>query len=250
MRRWLLAAITALAVLPVAAPVAAAEPKLREVRAVPLSDQALTRLQAAPAPVFLEQCAVGNLNPPTYAINNFLYPPEEYQLSFDPTPACGSCPVGFHVEQIHIALSFPSACSITLAANLTEPDLATSVDCPPPGAYLCDSQSYLVSVPAAGLYDVVLPVSCDCAFVRGYRYNLSVYFLQMVCNASLLTDNQPSLCSSWNNYGAGWDDLRATYQGWPGNLLIWADAACCEEPVPVGGATWGAIKSLYGADQE
>lgn len=250
MRRWFLVTMLAWAVPVFAAPAAAAGGKPRELRAVPLSGQPLTQLQAAPAPLSLDQCVVGNVNPPMYTINNFLYPPEEYQLAFDPTTGCESCRVGFHVQQIHIALAFPSACSITLAANLTEPDLVTSPDCPPPASDLCDGQVYTVEIPAAGLYDVVLPVSCDCAFVQGFRYNLAVSFLSMVCNASLVTDQLPSLCTSWNNYGDGWDDLYATYQGWPGNLLIWGDVACCEEPVPVGGATWGAIKSLYGAQPQ
>ena len=79
-------------------------------------------------------------------------------------------------------------------------------------------------------------------------YLLSVYFDATTCDPvpDLVTDAGPaSLCTNWNNYGAGWIDLLAQYPTWPGNLRIFADADCCTPPVPVKDSTWGAIKEIY-----
>jgi hypothetical protein len=33
--------------------------------------------------------------------------------------------------------------------------------------------------------------------------------------------------------------------GFPGNILMWGDVVCCEDPVATESRSWGAIKSLY-----
>ena len=194
-----------------------------------------------------QDCQVGNLNPPGWSINGFLYPPEAYKLVFDPS-TCTVCPLGIQVTGVHILLLTAEATTIVMAVDVEEAVYA-SPGCPSPGPELCASPLYSVSIPAGGLWDVGLPISCNCLAPVG-RYLLSVHF-ESVSNASgtipgLITDAGPALlCTNWNNYGFGWYDLLAAYPDWPGNLNIYADVECCTPPVPVEEHSWGQIKALY-----
>ena len=80
-----------------------------------------------------------------------------------------------------------------------------------------------------------------------YLYMLSFYFVTSFDPAmrpDLITDDSTEPCLSYNDYGAGWEDL-VNDLGLPGNALIWADVACCEQPVEFEVQTWGAVKDLY-----
>jgi len=54
-------------------------------------------------------------------------------------------------------------------------------------------------------------------------------------------------CNSWGLWEGASDWVRileiAGYS--TGDLLIWADAVCCENPVEVDQKTFGDVKSLY-----
>ena len=192
-------------------------------------------------------CQVGNLNSPYWAITNFMLPPETYKLVFDPA-TCSVCPLGLSVTSVHILLQVDEPTTIVMSADVEEsipsPACATA-----PGPEWCVSPLYSVALPYAGLWDVRLPISCNCLPPIG-KYLLSIHF-DSYQNAlgsvpTLVTDAGPGLlCTNWNNYGFGWDDLVATYAGWPGNLNIYADVECCSPPVPVEKHSWGEIKGLY-----
>jgi len=58
-------------------------------------------------------------------------------------------------------------------------------------------------------YNIGLPVTCECAFInplqlraRGLLRLVHLHATNVV--PRLITDNLPSLCTSWNNYGLGW----------------------------------------------
>lgn len=222
----------------------------REPEVVRLEDTNVTDLYAAQPPWFALTCNVGNLNAGAFVINNFLLPPEAYAYSFDPSAQCAQCPLGFRVTVVHMILNVTQPCTLVMGANLTELEPSGTPGCDSPAAELCDAFLYTVALPAAGTYNIGLPVTCECAFINPYNYALEVYFDSYTCTNNvvprLVTDNLPSLCTSWNNYGLGWGDLRADFPTWPGNLLIFAETTCCENPVADDNQTWGAIKSLYG----
>jgi hypothetical protein len=193
-----------------------------------------------------QACQVGNLNPAAWAINNFIYPPEEYKLAFDPSATCSACPIGFDVNTITIHLQTAGACNIVMGIDVEEASYPNSPTCPEPGAVMCASGLFTVTLPSAGGWLVGLPIDCDC-LTMDRLYLLSVHFESTTCNPvpDLITSASANPCTNWNNYGTGWYDLLAGYPTWPGDLRIWADAECCSPPVPVEPSTWGAIKEIY-----
>jgi hypothetical protein len=193
-----------------------------------------------------QACQVGNLAAPAWAISNFIAPPEEYKLAFDPGATCTACSIGVRVIQISIQLQTAGACDIVMGVDVEEASYPTDPACPEPGAVLCASDLFTVSLPSAGGWIITLPITCDCMTV-GRMYLLSVRFESTTCSPvpDLVATATASLCTNWNNFGTGWYDLLVQYPNWPGDLKIWADAECCAPPVPVERSTWGAIKEMY-----
>jgi hypothetical protein len=197
-----------------------------------------------------DPCQVGNLNTPSWAIGDWALAPEEYKLAFDPltmgdcAAICPAHPVyGIDINSIRMHIQVDAACTLVMGVDVEEVTYPTSPDCPEPGEVVCASPLYQVDLPAAGGWILNIPIDCVC-LTFGKMYMLGVYFQSSTCNMDLVTDNIPTNCTSWNDWGEGWKDLVAEY-GFPGNLKIWADATCCEPPVPVEMKSWGSIKSLY-----
>ena len=104
--------------------------------------------------------------------------------------------------------------------------------------------SLAANLPSAGLWDISLPLECACAS-PDYPYALTVSFESVTGGTpDLVTDNLPSNCVSWNDFGSGWVDL-VSGSGFPGNLKIWAEADCCEPPVETMKETMGDVKGRY-----
>jgi hypothetical protein len=214
----------------------------------PIEALEATPIDVGMGPLSFEQtCQVGNLNPAAWVINNFLSPPEAYKLAFDPLATCSVCPVGFMANKVHVYLQTRAACSVVLAVDVEEAVYPTP-GCTAPGPVMCSSVLYQVNLPAAGMWNIGIPIACPC-LTMFKNYLLSVHFESMTCSAAnigLVTDAGPAgLCLNWNDYGTGWYDLVAAFPTWPGQLKFFADAECCTPPVPVEGKTWGAIKDIY-----
>jgi hypothetical protein len=136
-----------------------------------------------------------------------------------------------------------------MEVNVEEASYPAGPGCPTPGPVHCSSGLFSVTLPGSGLYDIALPINCGC-LTMDRVYLLSFYIDSFSCATGTTPDlvldaGPPALCMNWNNYGAGWIDLLATYPTWPGQLLFFADVDCCTAPVPVEESTWGAIKALY-----
>lgn len=195
-----------------------------------------------------QDCQVGNLNAPAFAIGGFIAAPEAYKLAFDPGATCSTCPVGMNVTTIHVYLQVASACDIVMTVDLEEAAYPGDPTCPNPGPVVCTSVPYNVGLPGAGLYDIALPITCDCVPTdRTYLLGFNIESISCTTVPDLITDAGPAgACTNWNNYGTGWYDLLGQFPTWPGDMIVFADVECCTPPVPVGESTWGAIKSLYG----
>ncbi len=214
----------------------------------PIDRATVTEINLGPAG-YSEACQVGNLNSPAFALGDFAAAPEEYKLVFDPKATCSVCPIGFLVNTVHFLVQTSEAMDMVCAVNVEEAIFPTSPDCPEPGQVLCQSGFFTVNLPGAGLWDIALPIACEC-YTMERIYLLSVHFDSFTSATGavpdLITDAGPAtLCTNWNNYGAGWYDLVSAFPTWPGQLIFFADAECCTPPVPVEGKTWGAIKDLY-----
>jgi hypothetical protein len=219
----------------------------RQVTVKPLTDTNAQLFNMGGGPGSSTQpCITGNLNAAAFAIVGFAAPPEDYAYVFNPLVGCSSCAIGFRVNTIHIMLRTAQACDIVMAVDVENvSDLDPACPGRSPGLEKCNSGLFSVSLPAGGLWDVALPIQCDC-FLIDQLYLLSFEYVSSSClpEPDLITDGLPTVCTSWNNFGAGWLDLVTTF-GFPGNLLFYADADCCDFPIPVDPKSWGAIKALY-----
>jgi hypothetical protein len=186
---------------------------------------------------------VGNLNPAAWAISGWLAPPESYMYVFDPGDDCTDCPDGWRLTHVQILLQTDAAADIVLAGSLLEAIYPFGPDCPYPGPIVCETDLLQVSIPGEGMWDVMLPIECDCAFF-GYDYVLQVTFDSVSGSVDLITDEYPSACTSWNLYGTTMADLVDDV-GFPGNLMMWGIVECCDTPVAHEKQTWGGIKTLY-----
>lgn len=200
-------------------------------------------------------CIVGNTNAPYWIIEDFLIPPEQYKLAFHPShEGCNqSCSPptwwGFKVITIHIILQVAESCTVTVAADIEEAIYSGGLDCPEPSVPACGTNTQQILLGSPGVWDISLPVNCDCLGLNK-KYFIGLY-IESYSNAggtvpNLVVDVGPATtCANYNNYGTGWSDLKTLYPNWPGNLVFFADAECCELPVPTEQKSWGSIKKLY-----
>jgi hypothetical protein len=170
------------------------------------------------------------LNTPAWAILSFVAPPEEYKLVFDPQTTCPECPAGILVNTIHVLLRTSQACDIQMAVDVEEAVFPSDPTCAEPGPVHCNSGLSLVSLPGDGVWDVTLPIACPCLssaqlLLIGFHIESS----SCLPEPDLITDDFPTPCTSWNNWGIGWYDLVWGI-GFPGNLSFFADADCCSAP--------------------
>jgi hypothetical protein len=150
---------------------------------------------------------------------------------------------------VYVVLQFAEACDITMAVDIEEVSYVPEApECPKPGEGWCYSGEFPVQITGSGIWAIGLPMDCPC-LTDERLYSIGVVFSDVSCFTGtipdLLADDSPTVCTNWNDYGAGWEDLVLGYPGWPGNLLFYADADCCSTPMPVEARTWGHIKSLY-----
>jgi hypothetical protein len=240
--------LAALAALLLTAGSALAE---REVVVTRLADQPTTvrpdfgTQEANPA------CMVGNLNAAAYSITNWVYGAEKYKYLFTADPAsCTSCVEGFTVTSVNLQLNFtledvPS--TFQARVDFEEAVWDEALGCFVPGAAICVSPDYTITIDVAGLYNISLPLSTACACAEfGYTYGIGFEFITSfpdTARPDLVTDQTPVGCTSYNDYGLGWEDLYSF--GFPGEIIMNAEIVCCDNPVPVEKSTWGEIKSMF-----
>jgi len=212
-------------------------------------------LQVEPGKVSLPpvSCITGNSNPGSFSIENWLLPPEDYYLIFDPTQGCGVCPTGFQVTEIRFLVSVAAgdSCELDVQASFAEAEETT------PGCYNvtqehCVAATYTAVLPGSSQtegYTIGLPLDCVCAD-KSYLYAIGIHLVDARCRLGgvpgIVTDNQPTACTSWDFAGGQDIDLVTDpVAQFPGNLVFRASAECCEPYVGTDGKSWGMIKSLF-----
>ncbi len=201
---------------------------------------------------------VGNAyNPIGGSVSGWLVGDEAYKYLFNPAEDHPEnlldCPTGFQLLSIGMVLDFPDDLDYP-HVFMAYGDLESAVwdevlECYVPGAEECTGPltTFTINGPGSRVIELLMP-DCACANIYGpggvsYNYMLSVHFVGPV-TADILTDAFPVGCTSWNNYGFGWDDLVIDI-GFPGELLMFGNVTCCDEPVATEGKTWGDVKSLF-----
>ena len=209
-------------------------------------------VQTIGSATLVDPCTFGNAVPAAFAINNWIWGAESYATIFHADPVSCTCSGGFMVQAVHFYMNFRAAdvpSTFAASADFRETVLDPAYGCNVPGQAICTSPLYTITITQAGLYDITIPMDvagCTCAYF-GYDYAVSINFptaFPATKRPDAVTDAVPLGCTSWNDYGSGWTDTTAD-AAFPGELVMFADVACCESPVGVDGKSWGEMKSLY-----
>lgn len=193
----------------------------------PLESSVPTPVDRGEGAQALTTCVVGNASPGSFALPDFIAPPVKYAVTFVPEEVCTICPAGVRVTTVHIVLQTDEAMAIEMGATVAAVD-SNIASCPEPGAALCSTAIDQILLPGPGLWDVAIPISdCPCLDANG-RFALTVIINGIPFGTpgnvpDLVVDNSPTNCTSWIDNAFGWTELS----GFPGNLVISANAECC-----------------------
>jgi hypothetical protein len=211
----------------------------------PIDPAALRSDVGAPVPQ-----QVGNVNAPAFAISSWFTGQESYAAVFDPSAQLG-CDNGFQVQMVHQIMQFTETqvpVTFDVYAGLGSAVWDPTVGCFVPGPLECRGATFTVTIDAAGLYDIAIPLDCDCAFMYDPTGAPYIYYVSMtyptLFSANVVSDGVPANCFTYNDYGTGWVDLGPIFTT-GGNVNVFGEAVCCDTPVATEGRTWGNIKSLF-----
>lgn len=191
-----------------------------------------------------DQCDSGNSGY-YWTINSWFTGNESYAVYCDPT-GCSDCQGSWKPLSVTMYLywNVENSCALTIHADVLEADMSD------PSRPTPRSTSVATSVPMtagpfspSGLWAVTVPLPEDCqSFTEPFFASIT---FEDTCGElpSLVADPEPcSECTSWNDWGIGWDELCA--YSFPGNLSIYASLECLGSS-PVQETSWTTIKTLY-----
>jgi hypothetical protein len=216
----------------------------------------ITRIEIGATPT--DKCSnhcVGNFNMPEGSVPDAIVGDEGFKYLFRPPIYQCACPDGFRIDIVHMLVEFEeddfdgSSIMFGAYADLESPVWDEALSCWVPGTQECVTPTAYFLVNEPGIYDIAIPMggACDCAFVD-YWYFLGVFFEGSFAEGhrpNLVTDAYPLGCRSYHDQGGGWQDLAEEYQDWPGELVIWSEVECCDDPVGAETQSWSGVKSLY-----
>ncbi len=159
---------------------------------------------------------------PYYAITDWFMGQEWYANYQDPEEYGCVNVWPFEVVTVGFNIIVDSAMSIDVQGYVLDADL-TDPQCPEPGAILCQTPTYTVSIPGSGHWIVALPMLDTCCVYDVYFAAIYIFTDLYGSGADAVSENDPSdTCRSYMDYGAGWEDLVVIY-GWPGEMLLWSE---------------------------
>jgi hypothetical protein len=197
-------------------------------------------------------CQVGNYDFATtyfWIPGNNLWGDESYKLIFGPENICPNCVSGFTVETIHMLILFGEEdvpYQFTVTGDIEE--AIWDDECWAPGPQVALSDPITFAVDTRGYYTLDIPILTPCMEL-GFNYGIGVNFQTAFPESqrpTWLYDNDgPTFCSSWGLWTgeSAWVRLLEVLN--VGDLLIWADADCCDNPVDAESRSFGDVKSLF-----
>jgi hypothetical protein len=191
----------------------------------------------------LSDCLLGELGPPAASVTSVVFPgAPHFAIGFVPRALCANCNEGFRIHTIHVVGEVPYPTTIRPFVQFMESVNMSGCPWPPndENDAICRNTASEIPIAQAGFYDPALSMDCDCAW-SSYRYFLTFWPGGL---HRILVDDAPAVCHDLVNigFGLGWFD-----PGFSGDILIYAEADCCENPIPVERSSWGTIKALFGS---
>lgn len=215
-------------------------------------------LQAVPADPQIsvtgakQTCQIGNYDYQSvyyWFEANALWGNESYKLIVGPENLCPNCASGLTVEFVNMVLLFgdedvPS--EFTVTADIEE--AVWDGECWAPGPQIALSDPVTFSVDTPGVHSISIPIVTPC-MERGFNYGIGVQFLTTFPEDKrpeyTFDNDAPTFCTSWGLW-EGETEWERICEIWDvGDLLIWADADCCENPVNTESQSFGDVKSLF-----
>jgi hypothetical protein len=240
--RYRLIAIATLACITVSSGAALAAKSVGT--AIPIVGQTAQKLQFGQLPLSgTVACQLGELGAPARAFNYLLPPNDAYYTLLNPAdcPGCASPSIQITLGHWYLYYQQPGTCVSSISVSVVGAKGDVACFSPDPTVVLCPKLSYNVQVNGPGLYDIQLPLGAACCIDKPA-------FLEFTFNAStcqplpaIVTTNGCTNCTSYNLFPGGNDDLCPILDG---NLIMFADAACCGTTPTLNGS-WGQVKSLY-----
>jgi hypothetical protein len=159
---------------------------------------------------------------PAYAITDWFYGLEWYANYQNPEDFGCVAVWPFLVTTVGFNIQVDYAQDIDVQGFVYSADL-TDPDCPVPGIELCATPVYTFSIPDAGHWILGCPMEEECCVYEPYFAVVYIATDLYGTGADAVSEDMvPCDCRSYNDYGAGWEDLCVNY-GWPGPMMLWSD---------------------------
>lgn len=171
-----------------------------------------------------------------WSIDGWIIGNEVYSNYIDPAISC-STPYPYVVTDIQIPMLFDDSTSISVSVGLSTVN-NTDINCPVPGTVISTSFSYNLQIPAAGLYNIIIPLNEP---VEVYDPFFADFYIGEISNISSspspTTDSVSStICQSYNKWddSIGFIDLNDNlFYNFPGRLVLYVvgntniEVPCC-----------------------
>ena len=203
-----------------------------------IKNQAVTTSPAvSPSPglATADLCVVSEYDEIAWQIDGWIIGFELYKSLMDPANSCPN-PYPFAVTEINLPMVFAAGTSIVVATDVEAVDSVSVPGCTVPGAVLGVSAEYTAQIPAAGMYNISIPLD-EPVLVTGpffAGFYIGNTFADSVAPA-VLTDDTPVPCTNFNIWDEtiGWQDLANNeYFNFPGRLVMEASGYPGAGPVP------------------
>ncbi|MBK7143094.1 MAG: hypothetical protein IPH75_13555 [bacterium] len=142
-----------------------------------------------------EACTAASIDEIVYRMDGWVIGNELYKALIDPAADCAS-PYPYTVTAVNMPMIFDAATTVTVAVDIEEAVTLTG-GCRVPGNMLAISSDYTVTVPAAGYYNIWIPldepIAMDEPFFAGFFIGST-----LTVGAAIVIDDNPQACHSYN----------------------------------------------------
>ena len=203
-------------------------------RALKIDRLSMNEMRVSSSLITADTCIVRHDIEMAWRIDDWVFGNELYKSYLDPSLVCPDA-YPFVVTEIHMPMIFGAATVLYASVDVEAVNLSVP-NCPFPDSVLSISSEYRITIPEAGLWDLVIPlddpVTVTGPFFAGFFIGNAI---GPEVGAAVITDNDATaLCRSYNIWDEtiGYIDLlNNNIWNFPGRLVLFASG------IPGGAAT-------------
>ncbi len=215
-----------------------------------------TNNSETPAGLLDTDCIVGRLEPNPQYEANVVQSDFEFAFLIDPTNnSC--CEGNIKPENITFYLNFGAEDLLFKSIQVAVLTASLGLNSLEPSTEICATpMGWALNADIPGYYQITLPpygydgtgnLVCPCLDSNTPYFLIARIFGTIAPGAEPdgVHDNTPVGGRTFIRQNGGvWQDV-VTDLGWPGEIVMNADVACCDIPIPNKSSTWGELKSQY-----